>query len=185
MTSGGVLRSQPLHNQQLDKGRERATASTSLLGLFGAMADQKRPSGEGPRLLCSRASQQGATRDAEASVDAPTEAVVAGSMDSKKRARTKSVSPRALRCLGQHNLGLDGWWPLMLSELLGSTRCPNADRLQTMSSGKMEGFGSNYRLPNLLSQRPAALKKEFVCDGCPTKLLADSGAVAVRAAPAA
>lgn len=54
--------------------------------------------------------------------------------------RHHSASSRT-RCLAP-NFDLEKWLPSVpLPVLLGSSRCMNAERLQTLSSGKMVGFG--------------------------------------------
>jgi hypothetical protein len=64
--------------------------------------------------------------------------------------RSRTLSPRSLDRAQRRtaDFGLDRWLLLAvplpsLFTTLRSSQCPNAKRLQTLSSGKMEGFGSS------------------------------------------
>jgi hypothetical protein len=74
---------------------------------------------------------------------------------------------------------------LPVDKLFGHTRCPNADRLKTLSSGKMEGFGSDG-LPNLLPKQSSARGDGLGTKACQSKCPKEAlGITAMRAVAAA
>lgn len=160
MTSGGVPKNIPSNHQRSGSGSSSDGQSKKHQldkGLDNTVAPSKTCPGEEPSEL-SLSSKTSSQRSALVDARSPTRSCIAPSF------------------------GLDGWWPLILPVLLGSAKCPTANRLQTMSSGKMEGFGSDCCYPNLLTnfERP----EDAASDSCFAKALAEAGAADRRAAVA-
>jgi ADP-ribosylation factor GTPase-activating protein 1 len=147
MTSGGVLKQ---HIQQNTLPQRIALKSEKGKNkLFSALA---------------KVEQLRSSQSAPAALDRSSDRAVPNIEEfdpSRKRTRSASATPRAVRCLAPNltSLGLEKWWPsLSLQALASSSNCPTADRLQTMSTGKMEGFGSDSihdPLPCLLAKTTA------------------------------
>lgn len=151
MTSGGVLAGRRMPQRQRTGGPRQA--SESFWGVLGATVSQMR-----------------LTHSAPAALGRPE----AGGDPDPKRSRAVSATPPAARCLAP-KLGLERFFfsaplPMRRGSSNGNS---NADRLQTMSTGMMEGFGSDCcRLPTLLIARSNQTSEE-VCgpDSCHGQLL--------------
>jgi hypothetical protein len=132
MTSGGVQRAQLLRGK---------LSRVSSKGLWCRLGASMRPSSSAPAALC-RTTRSDDTRFGDVMTSKPAAQLTKSSHGG--RARTLSPSPQDRNTYLTAELSLEWLRPFMpLPTLLGNTGLQNAERLQTMSSGKMEGFGSD------------------------------------------
>lgn len=101
-------------------------------------------------------------------------------------ALTQQGAAHGLEHSGGAELALSTIWRSLLPKPLvfGRTNCPTADRLKMMSSGNMEGFGSNC-LPNLLPTLQLMQRKNFRSAGCHAKPSTEATTATIIAAVAA
>lgn len=136
MTSGGVLKGHRSHHRKPTRVPAQKD-SKSFWGALGATVEQMRV-----RKFKSDDTAERPTGEGNAD---------------PKRSRTVSAVPRATRRLVPNLNDLDRWLSSVALPAFGSSSSPsNAERLQKLSTGRMEGFGSDgCPLPNLLCRSPS------------------------------